>query len=609
MEAIRHGADAVYIGASRFGARAAAGNSTEDIRELVQFAHTYQAKVYVTLNTILYDEELEEVRLLIDSLVDAGVDALIVQDMAIRQLHPSLPLHASTQMDNRTPEKVEWLGRLGFRQVVLARELTLEEIRDIHQRVPDVRLEAFIHGAVCVSYNGQCYASQYCFHRSANRGECAQFCRLPFDLIDGEGHVLERQKHLLSLRDMNRSAELEALLDAGVASLKIEGRLKDVAYVKNVTAYYRQQLDEIFRRRPEYCRSSIGQTVVTFAPNPAKSFNRGFTDYFLYGRTPNLVNPDTPKSMGEAVGIVNKVGAQFIELEPAANLPVLSNGDGLCFLNAREGLVGFRVNRVEGNRIYPAHSVSFLSRKMLEKGVRLYRNYDHVFEQALSKPTATRKVRVRWLLKEVTEGFLLRLTREDGKQVEQLIVCPHETAHTSQREQIERQLSRLGDTPYWCSGIEVKTEGERFIPGSLLAEGRRTLCKQLTDSGNPVSYECAEDVPPSVRHTECVPETLSYAYNVANRLARQFYISQGAAQVDMALELASHRFPPKDLRLMTCRYCIRHQLGMCLKTDKKYSSRVKAPLFLRLADGRRFRLHFDCRRCQMEVYTASSDRL
>ena len=605
MEAIRHGADAVYIGANRFGARAAAGNSVEDICDLVQYAHLYNAKVYVTLNTILYDEELEEVRALIDRLTKAGVDALIVQDMGILSLSPSLPLHASTQMDNRTAEKVEWLSRLGFEQVVLARELTLDEIREIHRRVPDTRLEVFVHGAICVSYNGQCYASQHCFRRSANRGECAQFCRLPFDLIDGEGHVLERQKHLLSLRDMNRSAELEALLDAGVTSLKIEGRLKDAAYVKNVTAYYRQRLDEIFRRRTTYCRSSIGKISVNFTPNPAKSFNREFTDYFLHGRTLNLANLATPKSMGEEVGIIKAVNKQFIELkESCSRGSLLSNGDGLCFLDDEEGLVGFRVNRVEGNRLYPANPSTLFSHQALRRGTRLYRNHDHAFEQQLSKPTATRKIGVRWLLKETSENFLLRLIREDGIQVEQILPYPHETARTPQRESVERQLSRLGDTPYWCERIDIETVGERFIPGSLLAESRRALCQKLTDTAVSLCLQNREK-PQKLRNDEkdFVPEILSFQYNIANQLARQFYLDQGARQVEPALEKAPLSLSDKELPIMTCRYCIRYQLGMCRKEKESPDTYNQAPLFLRLADGRRFRLHFNCRLCQMTVYT------
>ncbi|MDE6633916.1 MAG: U32 family peptidase, partial [Bacteroidaceae bacterium] len=362
-----HGADAVYIGAARFGARADAGNSVEDIRQLVEYAHLYEVKVYVTLNTIIFEKELDDARRLIEQLNEAGTDALIVQDMAVpfllshkkkntpvtdkvSPLGKVISLHASTQMDNRTAEKVAWLRDLGFEQVVLARELTLNEIQEIHQQVPDVKLEVFVHGAICVSYNGQCYASQHCFGRSANRGQCAQFCRMPFDLIDKDGNVVQRQKHLLSLRDMNRSSDLEALLDTGVSSLKIEGRLKDPTYVKNVVAYYRQKLDEIFQRRPEFCRSSLGHATFTFAPDPVKSFNRGFTDYFLHGRTTDMANIHTPKNMGEPVGYAQSKNEKerWISITRSTHSP-LHNGDGLCFLNNEGQLIGFRVNRTDGN--------------------------------------------------------------------------------------------------------------------------------------------------------------------------------------------------------------------------------------------------------------------
>ncbi|MBQ8049979.1 MAG: U32 family peptidase [Bacteroidaceae bacterium] len=581
-EAILHGADAVYVGAPKFGARAAAGNSVEDIAELVSFAHAYKVKVYVTLNTILYDNELDEARRLARQLADAGVDALIVQDMALLNsqfiIHNSqLRLHASTQMDNRTAEKVRWLRDLGFEQVVLARELTLEEIREIHEMVPDVRLEVFVHGAICVSYNGQCYASQYCFGRSANRGECAQFCRMPFDLVTEDGQVLQRQRHLLSLRDMNRSNDLEALLDAGVSSLKIEGRLKDVSYVKNVVAYYRQRLDEILRRRPEYRRSSLGHEAITFTPNPAKSFNRLFTDYFLHGRTPDMANIYTPKSMGEPLDAQSR----------------LHNGDGLCYLNDEGLLEGFRVNRVDGDKIYLANGA------VLPRGTRggLYRNYDHDFEQQLSKPTATRKVGVRWLLKEVPDGFLLRLTREDGFATEETFPYPHELARSPQAEPITRQLSRLGDTPYEAMGIDIDMTQDWFIPGSVLAEWRRICAEAMLRQGAKFNVQDADNHEPCILNSELAKpqaSSLSYLANVANHEARQFYLDHGATRVDWAMEVNPKSAGPQPL-IMTCRYCIRHELGLCHKAPA-------VPLFLRLADGRRFRLHFDCKRCLMEVY-------
>ena len=646
IEAIRHGADAVYIGAPKFGARAAAGNSVEDIRQLVEYAHPFGVKVYVTLNTIIYDNELDEVQRLIGELANAGVDALIVQDFALCAMANGkwlkandqdgnqdfslstltlrqLRLHASTQMDNRTAEKVAWLRDLGFEQVVLARELTLDEIRDIHEQVPDVRLEVFVHGAICVSYNGQCYASQYCFGRSANRGECAQFCRMPFDLIEEQGaggkeQVLPKQKHLLSLRDMNRSNELEALLDAGASSLKIEGRLKDPAYVKNTVAYYRQQIDEIFSRRHEYKRSSLGHEIITFTPNPAKSFNRLFTNYFMHGRTPDMANFYTPKSMGEPIGFVEMkgvIGRQRLRLRSEEEQEGLRihNGDGLCFINQEGQLEGFRVNRVEDNKIYSISSNGNPSPLTLHPSSLLYRNHDQQFEQQLSKPTATRKVGISWLLKEADGGFLLRLTREDGAQVEQTFTYPHELGRSPQTESITRQLSRLGDTPYEATNVDIQMSQNWFIPNSVLAEWRRKALPNLPVKGWK-NNERQKDAP--LHSRERWGKSISYLGNVANHVARQFYLDQGAKQVDWAMEIATPKKEDKGLLIMTCRYCIRYELGMCKKMKYEERSnrtaeglRLARPrmknegeLFLRLADGRRFRLHFDCKQCQMLVY-------
>lgn len=650
IEAIRHGADAVYIGAPKFGARAAAGNSVEDIRQLVEYAHPFSVKVYVTLNTIIYDNELDEVQRLVGELADAGVDALIVQDFALCAMANGkwlkandqdgnqdfslstltlrqLRLHASTQMDNRTAEKVAWLRDLGFEQVVLARELTLDEIRDIHEQVPDVRLEVFVHGAICVSYNGQCYASQYCFGRSANRGECAQFCRMPFDLIEEQGaggkeQVLLKQKHLLSLRDMNRSNELEALLDAGASSLKIEGRLKDPAYVKNVVAYYRQQLDEIFSRRHEYKRSSLGHEVITFTPNPAKSFNRLFTNYFMHGRTPDMANIYTPKSMGEPIGFAEMksvIGRQRLRLRSEEEQEGLRihNGDGLCFINQEGQLEGFRVNRVEDNKIYSISSNGNPSPLTLHPSSLLYRNHDQQFEQQLSKPTATRKVGISWLLKEADGGFLLRLTREDGAQVEQTFTYPHELGRSPQTESITRQLSRLGDTPYEATNVDIQMSQNWFIPNSVLAEWRRKALPNLPVKGWK-NNERQKDAPLPSREGQS--RSISYLGNVANNVARQFYLDQGAKQVDWAMEVATAKMEDKGLLIMTCRYCIRYELGMCKRMKYEERSnrtaeglRLARPkmknegeLFLRLADGRRFRLHFDCKQCQMLVYATKN---
>ena len=350
IEAINHGADAVYIGAPKFGARAAAVNSLEDIAALVEYAHLYNVRIYVTVNTILKEEELKETEEMIRELYRIGVDALIVQDMAIAKLElPPIPLHASTQMDNRTVDKVRFLRDAGFRQVVLARELSLREIGKIHEACPDIPLEVFVHGALCVSYSGQCYVSQACFGRSANRGECAQFCRLPFSLVDAEGKMIAKDKHLLSLKDLNQSEELEALLDAGASSLKIEGRLKDVSYVKNVTAAYRQKLDAIFARRKEYTRASSGKCRFDFKPQLDKSFSRGFTHYFLHGRSKDIFSFDTPKSLGEEMGTMKESRGNYLTV---AGVKSFSNGDGVCYLDEQGRLQGFRINRVDGCLLY-----------------------------------------------------------------------------------------------------------------------------------------------------------------------------------------------------------------------------------------------------------------
>ena len=398
IAAIDHGADAVYIGAPRFGARAAVGNSVDDIRQLCQYAHQFGARIYVTVNTIIYDSELEATSTLIRELAEARVDAILIQDMgllslmsSISELSSSLAFHASTQTDNRTPEKVRWLRSLGFRRVVLARELSTEEIAEIHREVPDVELEVFVHGALCVSYSGLCYASQHCFSRSANRGACAQFCRMKFDLLDANGNELEHQRHLLSLKDLNQLDHLDELILAGATSFKIEGRLKDVTYVKNVVAAYSQQLDAFIAKHSEtYQRASKGHCTYTFTPNLRKTFNRGFTTYFLHGRQPDIFSPDTPKAMGEFVGTVKEIRRDSFNVAGTASF---ANGDGLCYIDANRELQGFRVNRAQGNRLFPQQMP-----RTLQRGMALYRNNDQEFERVLSRPSGSRKIPVNFSL-------------------------------------------------------------------------------------------------------------------------------------------------------------------------------------------------------------------
>ena len=598
IAAVDHGADAVYIGASRFGARASAGNSVEDIARVVEYAHLYRVRVYVTVNTILKDDELADTEHLIWELYRVGVDALIVQDMALLKLRlPPIPLHASTQMDNRTPEKVKFLHRLGFSQVVLARELSLAEIAAVH-RSCDVPLEVFVHGALCVSYSGCCYVSQHCFGRSANRGECAQFCRLKFDLVDSDGQTIERGKHLLSLKDMNRTEDLERLLDAGVSSLKIEGRLKDVTYVKNVTAWYRQQLDALFKRRPEFRRASSGQVFLKFTPQVEKSFNRGFTHYFLNGRTPDIFSFHTPKSLGEEVGTVKEVRGKCIVV---AGVKPFANGDGLCFLDESGNLQGFRVNRVEGNKLYPAEM------PRLRPHTRLYRNFDKAFEDALSRPSAVRKIAVWWTLSEYSEGFVLELRDED--EVSLAVAFPYvkEPARLSQEANIKAQLDKLGNTPFQTAGVRLNCTADWFIPSSVLSGWRRELTERLVKVRKinyprqvrllPAPFIRAEEERNGHSVLHDVPEELTYLSNVMNDKAESFYREHGAVRIAPAFE----RCEPAGAALMFCRHCLRYSLGWCKRyggTDSPY----REPFFLVLGDGRRFRLVFDCKECQMKVY-------
>jgi len=579
MAAIDHGADAVYIGAPHFGARAAAGNSIEDIRRLCDYAHPFGVKVYVTVNTILYDDELEATRQLLLDLEAVGVDAILVQDMAVLQLaaDTSLTLHASTQTDNRTPEKVRWLKSLGFARTVLARELSVEEIARIHQEVPDMPLEVFVHGALCVSYSGLCYASQHCFSRSANRGECAQFCRMKFSLVDADGKEIEHDRYLLSLKDMNQSDHLLELIEAGATSFKIEGRLKDAAYVKNVTAAYSQRLDAIIRQHPDqYCRASLGHCDYSFTPDLNRTFNRGYTTYFLHGRQPDIASFDTPKAVGEYVGTVKEIRGDSFNVAGVARF---ANGDGLCFQNEARQLEGFRANRVEGNRIFPYKMPSGL-----RPGMRLYRNNDQEFERLLSGQSARRKIPVSLSLLAVEGGFEL-----SAGACSVYLPLAHQKAQKSPRENLVRQLSRLGDTIYECQQVDIPADFDYFIPNSQLSELRRNLVEKLTASQGDRSAVRSADLTALLSPCEAYP--YPYLYNISNRLSADFY---GAEKT--AYELKGGEGP-----IMQCRHCIRYSLGYCVKHGGK-RPQWREPLSLVLGDGRHFRLEFDCNHCQMNVY-------
>ena len=582
IAAIDHGADAVYIGASRFGARAAVGNSVADIRKLCDYAHPFGVKVYVTVNTIVYDDELEATRQLLAELSEAGADAILIQDMAVFEMMKDLPMaaHASTQTDNRSVEKVQWLRDLGFSRVVLARELSLDEIKEIHLQVPDVELEVFVHGALCVSYSGICYASQYCFNRSANRGECAQFCRMKFSLEDAKGREVVNDRYLLSLKDMNRIDHLEELVEAGVTSLKIEGRLKDLSYVKNVTAAYSQRLNELIRRHPDlYCRSSLGECRYTFTPDLNRTFNRGYTTYFLHGRKPDIASWDTPKAMGAFVGTVKEIRHDSFNVAGVASF---SNGDGLCFFDDNRELVGFRANKVVGNRIFP-----YRMPNGLKSGVRLYRNNDQEFDRLMSKTSAERKITIRLSLRAVEKGFELSAT--SGILVS--VNCEHQVAQRPQRENIIRQLTKLGDTIFTCSEVDISDDFNFFIPNSVLSEMRRELVAKMMCARN----RRESSVDRIMQSSSKIPTYVySYLYNISNRLSKRFYDKKELS----AFELKGGTGP-----IMQCRHCIRYTLGACVKHGGERPS-WQEPLSLVLGDGRRFRLEFDCQHCQMNVYAS-----
>lgn len=636
IAAIDHGADAVYIGAPRFGARAAAGNSLDDIRQLCRYAHQYQAKVHVTVNTIIYDSELNDTLDMIRDLQEAGVDALLLQDMgvlyALQGKGPSAvdftwtkELHSSTQCDTRSAEKVKWLQSLGFNRAVLARELSVKEISDIHQAVPDMDLEVFVHGALCVSYSGVCYASEKCFGRSANRGECAQFCRMKFNLLDSDNKEIEHQRHLLSLKDMCQIDNLEALADAGACSFKIEGRLKDAGYVKNVVSAYSQRLDEICRKHPQkYARPSFGRPRYEFEANLKKTFNRGFTNYFLKGRQPDIASFDTPKAIGEFVGKVKEIRGNSFNV---ASIASFTNGDGLCFINDEHELEGFRVNRAQGNRLYP------LKMPMnLRPGMGLYRNNDQAFEKILAGKTAERKIPIKITFSLYDEdghsGFSAeaQYIREQGigwgsddsnYLGKGIVAFEHNPAQKPQHDNIVRQLSKLGGTIYECREVEIKNQADNyFIPSSVLTELRRNLMEDIeknADISSSVkavsggSLSSAEDglQESKVKVWQREYGKYGYLYNIANKSAHEFYKQHGMNHTENAFELSKTSFQGtktgKSL-IMQCRHCIRYSLGYCVKRGGRKPT-WKEPLYLELGDGRRFRLEFACNVCQMNIYS------
>ena len=588
IEAINHGADAVYIGAPQFSARASAGNSLEDIKALAAHAHLFGAKIYVALNTILNDRELEQTERLIWQLwEEAKVDALIIQDMGITMLNlPPIPLHASTQVDNRTSEKAKFLEDVGFSQIVLARELTLEEIRKIAQTV-STPLETFVHGALCVCYSGQCYLSEALSKRSANKGSCAQYCRLPYDLTDSNGEKIESQKHLLSMKDLNLSDDLEALLDAGISSLKIEGRLKDLSYVKNTVAYYNQKLNDIIERRTEYTRASSGQSTVNFVPDLAKSFNRGFTKYFLYGRKEkDIWSLKSPKSIGEYIGTVSEVSNKYIRLRTDKKL---NNGDGLCFFDNDDQLQGIQVNKVENNLIYP------FEKPTIKQGTKVYRNYDHEFEKILSRNnTADRRVSITIKVKETESGFSIQAIDEDSFSAALNFEQVKEVAKKDQSENIKNNLSKTGTTIFSVSDVILDFSSPWFMPASVVAEWRRQLTDKLLEIRRS-GYVRQQVEHKQTSHSFPV-KSITYLGNVMNEKSKQFYIQHQASVVQPAFEKQAQQ----DVPLMFTRHCIKQSLGWCPK-EVKIIHPYKEPFFLSYK-GVKLKLSFDCKVCEMKVF-------
>ncbi|MDE7154228.1 MAG: U32 family peptidase [Muribaculaceae bacterium] len=591
IEAILHGADAVYMGAPSHGARSAATNSIDDIRRVVEFAHLYNVRVYITVNTIVYESELKHVENMITELYRIGVDALIVQDMSVLEMNiPPIALHASTQCDTRSAAKAEFLQAAGFSQIVLARELTLKEISEIHSKV-NVPLEVFVHGALCVSFSGYCQASLLATGRSANRGECAQMCRLPYDLCDERGNIIIKGKHLLSLKDMSRIDHLQQLLDAGASSFKIEGRLKSPAYVKTTVAAYRRELDRIIENNPDrFERSSLGVSELTFAPELSDAFNRGFTEYFLTDRKQSgIASFDTPKVTGTPIGKVKSVRDNILTVTTDVEL---SNGDGLGYFDESGNFTGFRLNKVEGNRL-------ILRRKLdIRPGTVIYRNRNKQFDDLMAGRTAVRYIPVEMTLRMASElRVALDISISDNCVATAVLELdkPLDTARTSQTESRRNLLSKLGDTVYRLSHLNDGI-GELFLPASLLATLRRSAVKAL-DSARKAAYprEYRREREANLRFPERTE--LQCRDNVANSLARKFYLSAGITSIAPAMEV-SRPDMTKEHQVMETRYCLRRELGACLKTK----SAGKLPDRLYLVSGKnRYRLQFDCDSCMMRV--------
>ncbi|MHB1084827.1 MAG: peptidase U32 family protein [Thiobacillus sp.] len=608
IEAVNHGADAIYIGGPSFGARAAASNEVADIARLVAHAHRFNARVFTTINTILRDDELEPARQQIWQLYEAGVDALIIQDMGLLELDlPPIQLHASTQADIRTPEKARFLQDVGLSQIVLARELDLEQIAAIRAATDPERctLEFFVHGALCVAYSGQCFISHAHTGRSANRGDCSQPCRLPYQITDMEGRIVAHDKHVLSMKDNNQSDNLDALIDAGIRSFKIEGRYKDMGYVKNITAHYRTLLDEIIERRPEFARASSGRTTFAFTPDPNQNFNREFTDYFVGGRKDDIGAFDSPKNPGLPVGYVSKVGDKWVELHVDTPDIVLNNGDGLCYYTLQKELAGLAINRAEkvgeGTwRVFPKDPMT--SFKDLRAGTLVNRNRDMNWTRLLDKPSSERRIGVWMRLEETATGFALTLADEDGHSVTVTADHAKEAAKDAVKAEatLREHLGKLGATPFAAMGIALELTQAWFVPASFLNALRRDAVTALeaerTNSYNRPARAAA--IEPPALYPE---DTLSYLANVFNHRARDFYARHGVQVIAAAYE--SHE-EAGEVSLMITKHCVRYSLSLCPKQAKGVTGvqgTVRAAPLTLINGSEKLTLRFDCKPCEMHV--------
>ncbi|MFC0251922.1 peptidase U32 family protein [Massilia consociata] len=612
-EAILHGADAVYIGGPAFGARHNASNPLEDIAALVEFAHRYRARIFVTMNTIMHDSELELARKQIWQLYEAGVDALIIQDMGLLEMDlPPIQLHASTQCDIRTVEKAKFLGDVGFSQLVLARELTVEQIRKIRAAV-NTPLEYFVHGALCVAFSGQCYISHADTGRSANRGDCSQACRLPYTLSDGQGRVVAYEKHLLSMKDNDQSRNLEALVDAGIRSFKIEGRYKDMGYVKNITAHYRLLLDELLERRPEFARASSGTTRVLFTPDVDKNFHRGHTDYFALGRQDDIGAFDSPKYIGVELGTVTRIGPDFIDLTTNA---AMANGDGLNYMNKRT-TVGIQANKAEklgedGEnqrwRVFPNEVLGALAG--LKVGTVIHRNRDHHWESALTKKSSERKVRVDLKLTEQPGGLRLSIRDEDGIETAtsaELVLQPAQQAAQADSA-LRTSLAKLGNTMFDAGAVELELSQPWFVAASAINALRRDAVA-AHEAARLAAWDRPERKAPAEPPAVYPEQQLSYLANVYNEKARAFYHKHGVQLIDAAYEAHEE---PGEVSLMITKHCLRFSFNLCPKQAKGVQGvqgQVKAEPMTLVSGNERYTLRFDCKPCEMHVVGAMKDNI